>query len=375
MSEPYDVEFPRGRKHAGDARLHRAQRWLRPALIPASWVYRCLGDTVRRVRSLDTPPTPATVTVVSVGGIDAGGSGKTPVSLHLLERLVADGERAAYVSRGYRSRAERFDGVTIVADCDARNDAGVRWLRPNMLGLAREVGDEGAMIARRLPGVPLAFARDKAHAIDVVSRRLAGGYVVLDDAFQSWGVARDVDVVIVAAQPPRGHEWLLPAGTLREEYAALERADVLLFDGAATEAEVEAAARRLRSRVARDVALGGVTRSLELTDTRGEPSATRRAVVVSSIARPWSFEASLAKAGVTVVKALRYPDHHAYTAEDVAHIRAAGAACPGANLVTTEKDWSKLVDLALDGLDVRLARLRLRLVGDDVYARIRKPRA
>jgi tetraacyldisaccharide-1-P 4'-kinase len=73
-----------------------------------------------------------------------------------------------------------------------------------------------------------------------------------------------------------------------------------------------------------------------------------------------------------IVKSLRYPDHHAYSREDVEAVRE---ACATSTLVTTEKDWAKLVDLNMRGSDVCLARLRLRLVGEGVYGQITKPRA
>lgn len=356
MADPtYEIVHPRG---ASRARAGEAQRRLRPALVPASWLYGAVADTVRRLRTLDRRPSPRGVTVISVGNLEAGGSGKTPLCVHLLERLRDRGVAAAYVSRGFGSRAERFAGVTVVCGTPPAPGPGTRWLDPGHPRLSLEIGDEGAMIARRLPGVVLAFARDKSRAVDAAAGAVEGGVVVLDDAFQSWSTSRDLDVVLLDAQYPLGDGWLLPAGRLREEPSALGRADIVLFNGARDAEDVSRAMASVAMHTGARVRAGLFRRTVRL-----EPQPRRPVTVASAIARPAAFEAALLGQGVEIARAVRYPDHHLYTRADLETLRrhAGERVC-----VVTEKDWAKLSELGADGDRFVVARLDARVEGVDV---------
>jgi len=354
----YDVRYPRGRPAAG----YRGR--VRAALVPASWLYRVGADTVARVRSAGArPDTERRARVVSVGNLEAGGNGKTPLCRHLLRSLGARGTAAACVSRGYGSRAARYRGVTVVADAFAPGP-GERWVRRDHPALAAEVGDEGAMVAATVPQVPLVFGPDKARALDVACRLVGDGVVVLDDGFQSWGVPRDVDVVLLDARRPFGDGWLLPAGTLREEPDALERADVILFNGVEGEEDVDRAREEVARRTGIVKPCAGIRRTIALDGEVAGP-----VVSVCALARPERFEAMLVAAGCRVSLALRYPDHHAYTAGDVEAIRRAVAERGGAVLVTTEKDRVKL-----DVGECVVARLEIALTDESVLWKHVEPR-
>jgi tetraacyldisaccharide 4'-kinase len=341
----YQILYPRGRRASRTA----LQRSLRPVLVPVSWLYAALGDTARRLRALERPPTPPDVTVISVGNLEVGGSGKTPLCIHLLERAIAAGKPAAYVSRGYGGRAERFDGVTVVGHWPGDPER-VRWLPGDATDLAAEVGDEGAVVSARAPRALLAFSRDKAAAVDLVAQALRGGVVVLDDAFQSWGVGRDVDVVLLDSAHPFGDGWLLPAGSLREAPEALSRADVVVLNGAGDESAVADVRSRLRRVSGRDIPCAVMTRRVEPGVAAGEC-----VVTASAIARPQAFEQSVVAQGVAIETALRFPDHHRFVPEDVKAIRD---ACAGrCRCVVTEKDWVKLRELGCSEPEFAIARL------------------
>lgn len=363
VDEPrYEVVYARPMARLGERSL---RRW-RPALAPASWVYQCVSNTVARVRALERAEATAGATVVSVGNLVAGGGGKTPFCLHLVETLEALGRSVAYVSRGYRSRAERFDGLTLVCE-GAATGPGRRVLSRGAVDLVEEVGDEGALVAERAPGVPLVFSRDKARAVEAASGLVGDGVVVVDDAFQSWSLARDIDVVLLDAKRPLGDGWLLPAGSLREEPAALERADVLVFNGATNDEEVSRAASVVwrATGVVRPTA--GLRRELRLARTPEGP-----VLVVSAIARPESFERMAGKV-TDVAVAMRYPDHHRYGADDAVRIREVASKHRCGTIVTTEKDWVKLRRVGFEEREVTVARLDARLTDESIVGTITKP--
>jgi tetraacyldisaccharide 4'-kinase len=229
-------------------------------------------------------------------------------------------------------------------------------------GLARDVGDEGALVVARIPGAPAVFGADKRRAVEVAAS-LGVDTVVLDDGFQSWGVARHLDVVLLDAGAPLDGGQLLPAGRLREPPSALKRADAVVFNGASDEPALRAAAARVVPWLGPGTPVAGMARSLAFAGADGIAQAPpRRVVAVSAIARPERFSAALAAAGVDVAAALAFRDHHRYDARDAARIDARSRQVR-ADIVTTEKDWVKLRDFAFDA-PVWIARLEVTLHGD-----------
>jgi tetraacyldisaccharide 4'-kinase len=258
--------------------------------------------------------------VVSVGNISVGGTGKTPTTLWLAERLAARGQRVAIVTRGYRKRRR---GVVVVGE------AGVPLVAPE------DGGDEAVMLARRFAG-PVVSGERRADAAAAACGRFGVDTIVLDDGFQHRALARDADLVLAMVAP--GPPLLLPAGPLREGPGALARARALLVVDGETDAvrDVPSGLPIFRGRL-RPAALtraGAARVPVDLATLAG-----RSVTAVAGIARPERFVATLRELGAVVDGVVRFPDHHAYTARDVAEIAAAAG---GRMVVTTEKDVVKL---------------------------------
>ncbi len=332
-----------------------------PALAPLSWLYRGGVAAARALRSVERPRE-ATPRVVAVGTLEVGGSGKTPLALWMLERWAREGKRAAYVSRGFGSAANKGPLVTAVAAGEAApaSFAGVRLVARNASDLAAEIGDEGAMIARRAHAAPLVIARDKRRAVEVAAR-LRAEMVVVDDAYQTFALARHVDVLLLDGRRPLANGRVLPAGRLREPPSAIARADVVVFNGAPDAAAVEEAKACVARWLSPHTRVYGLRRRVTLVpataSARGAPSA---ALLVAGFARPDDFRASVEVSGTRVVDAIEFRDHHRYTAADASAIRARAHA-----VITTEKDWVKLERFDWENIQVWVARLAVDLVGDD----------
>jgi len=152
--------------------------------------------------------------VISVGNLSAGGSGKTPFVILLGELLKARGIGFDVLSRGYGRRSR---GVLLV-------DPG---------GLPRDFGDEPLLIARRLQA-PVVVGENRYAAGRLAESRFGPQIHLLDDGFQHRGLGRDFDIVLVTSED--GRDRLLPSGRLREPLRSLRRADaVVLSSGAAPE--------------------------------------------------------------------------------------------------------------------------------------------
>jgi tetraacyldisaccharide 4'-kinase len=372
----YEVIHPAGTRHTYAA----AGRFpLSLITVPGSAVYRVVSQTIRHKGLQARRGGWEGVTVISVGNIEVGGNGKTPFAAYLLDRLGERGHRPVYVSRGFKSEAERIGPITVVASGERRmsTTGDVRWVRTDHDHLSRAIGDEGAMVALKCPSTPLLFSRDKRRAVDLAIELFCPTHVVLDDAIQTWRVHRDVDVVLVDANMPFGNGRLVPAGTLRERPDALTRASVIGMNGCRQRDSLDTFADRVHRLTGRQIPVFGLSRGIKLVDPmNGEVCHTidTPAASLSSIARPGGFDNALIEHGVDVALSIRYPDHHRYTIDDLRHAqrtaRERGCGC----VVTTEKDWAKLRETSLPLDRVLVAQLELSTSGMDVEAYVERPR-
>ena len=312
-----------------------------PALLFAGasrlrgWLY---DRRVLRIQSLDTP-------VVSVGNLTAGGTGKTPMVAWLVRAFLADGLRPGILSRGYGSS-----------------------------GAEGEPNDEARLLAREFPDVPHVQDRDRVAGGERL-QALGVDVIVLDDGFQHRRLHRDLDVVLVDATRPwglpsvAGREALrafLPRGLLREGPAALRRADLVVITRAdAADAEDLAG---LRAEIGHAVILTAAHRPRGLRTLAGETRALAdldRACVdlVSGIGNPAAFEATVRTLGAQVGVHRALPDHHAFSASDLAGLEG--------TLVVTAKDAPKLQGLVEDPDRVLVLDITLELLGGEALLRER----
>jgi tetraacyldisaccharide 4'-kinase len=276
---------------------------------PASRIFGALveaRDRAYRSGRLGVARLPAPV--VSIGNLSVGGSGKTPAVIALGRALQQQGLRIDILSRGYRRASRKLE---IAAD--GREDVSA-------------VGDEPRLIAARLQA-PVLVHPDRFRAGLEGERRFHTQIHLLDDGFQHRQLARAFDLVLVA--PSDLADRLLPAGRLRELPAALARASAVLWTGASPGAEV----------AAYTAAPVFTARKLPLPPPSAWP---RRPLAFCGLARPESFWATLAEAGIEPVAQCAFRDHHNYRIGDLARLRRRAAAAGADGFITTAKDAMRL---------------------------------
>jgi tetraacyldisaccharide 4'-kinase len=261
--------------------------------------------------------------VISVGNLAVGGRGKTPTVACLAKELLAMGERPAILSRGY-ARRQPDDGVVIVRDAD-----GIR------ADLDR-AGDEPLMLARQLPGVSVLCCSERYLAGRLAETHLGATVHVLDDGFQHLQLDRDVDLVIVAGEDLADDARTLPSGRLREPPDSLLAADAILATDEAVLARGPSP-RHSPLEVFKMRRLMGAPRSEEQGATSG------RVFAMAGIARPGDFFEGLRASGCDVAGTRAFRDHYRYSRRDLDRVFREARAAGADRILTTEKDYVRLL--------------------------------
>jgi tetraacyldisaccharide 4'-kinase len=282
MSSPFSLE----------ATLTRA--WLRRgplacALLPVAALFGALGAGRRllyRRGLLASAKLP--VPVIVVGNIFIGGTGKTPLTIWLAARLREAGYTPGIISRGHGSAGAAIAPRVVTADA-----------------LAREVGDEPLLMARR-SGCPVVVGRDRPAA----GRALLARYpqvdiLISDDGLQHYALQRDVEIVLFDGRGA-GNGWLLPAGPLREPLG--RRRDFTVVNGTSGGARGLAGPLYFM-RLAGTHAEQLIDRDRRLPLASLASLSATAIVAAAGIGNPGRFFATVRDAGLVVTE-LPLPDHH-----------------------------------------------------------------
>lgn len=299
-------------------------------------------------------------TVVSIGNLSVGGTGKTP----LLLELLADPARpaaAAVLTRGYRSPWER--GFYLL-----------RGPGPHPAGLT----DEALLVNAAFPDVPLLLGKNRAHTAAMAERWFHPRLLLLDDGFQYRRLRHDRDLVLWDATMDPADARLLPLGRLREPPARLAAATALLLTRCetATPAQVDGWRRRLHGWAPGVPQLELATVPTGWTDPHGRSvplgEGPRQAVAFAALANPLPFFSLLERLGCLTVDRHPFRDHDRLPADTLATL-ARQAATTQAVLACTEKDRVKIDPAAAARLGVWTLVTRLRTAaGEPVPAALRR---
>jgi tetraacyldisaccharide 4'-kinase len=300
--------------------------------------------------------------VISVGNLTVGGTGKTPMVLYLAERLLDEGKNVAVLTRGYRG--------FLKGSGDDRIAAGAGELAgPGSV-------DEPALLRNRVGSHPERLARFR---VVVGADRAPGGreaqaagfdWFLLDDGFQHFKLARDLDIVLIDASNPFGGGRLLPSGRLREPKSGLSRADMIVITRSDHAPAIEAAARRFSSAPIfyAVLRLEGIVRAEEpgkvVPEGEWKPL---RFFAYCGIGNAGSFFSGLRDWGVTVAGNLRFSDHHIYSAGDRERIESEAKRVGADALICTEKDFFNFGAAWQGTLPVFYARVSLEMQNADAF--------
>lgn len=276
--------------------------------------------------------------VISVGNLTVGGTGKTPMTMWVAQYLATKGKKVAILSRGYRRHSrEKF---LLVSNGE----------KP-LVG-PTEAGDEPFLLASRCPGVLVAVGADRYQlGLWVLSQHDIDCFV-LDDGFQHLSLNRDLNLLLIDVSDMTGMQSLLPLGRLREPLSGVRRATNIIFTRVedlektkSVQNHIETVAGYAVSPISTRFAVQHVTR--DIGEEGHDPSWLhgKRSLIFSGVANARSFLNLVERHGAQVVDELTFSDHMTYTPEVIREIQERGERAQAQVYLTTEKDLVKVTPL------------------------------
>lgn len=295
--------------------------------------------------------------VISVGNINVGGSGKTPLVIYVTNLLKNSGYKVGVLSRGY---GRKSSGYKLVSKGD------------EILTSVEECGDEIYHTALECK-VAAAVSENRVKGAKRLIEETNINSIVLDDAFQHRWIWRDIDLVIIDQSFVNNKNIfshnLLPLGDLREGFGALNRADAIILnrkfldkEEIKSEMKNHFEGSKIFTSYYKAISFVDAVKKIEynLDDFKGQES-----LVVSGIANPKSFLNILSKVHVNTQNKLIFRDHKNYTLKEVQQIRKQFYTTNSHSVVTTEKDAVKLSRFKREFDDIEIFFLKINLCMDD----------
>lgn len=276
-------------------------------LIPLSlitWIYIILKKTFIQKVKFNIP-------VICVGNIFIGGTGKTPLSIHIARKLSENGKNPAIVRKYYKSHK-----------------------------------DEHKMIISYYDKLILNLNRSKG-----IYEALEKGYdaVILDDGFQDYKIKKNLSIICFNSNQLIGNGYLFPSGPLRESLGSLRNANILIING---DRNLDFEKKILK-----------IKKDLKIYYSNYKPLniqefKNKKLLVISGIGNPENFFKILKDNQMNIQKKMVYPDHYEFTKNEMLKI-IEYAKKNDFQIVMTEKDYYKIKDFSLENIKYLKVKLEI----------------
>jgi tetraacyldisaccharide 4'-kinase len=249
--------------------------------------------------------------IISIGNITAGGTGKTPFEMFMVNNLLAH-KKVVIISGGYNS-------------------------------------DELDLLQYNLPLVKILSGKNRIQLIKKAQELFNPDVIILDDGFQQWRIKKDIEIVLIDSSNPFSNGRLLPAGLLREPLSSLRRADILMLTKVDENPEGLASIRKLIQNINRKALIlecnhkaSGFYEPINKNNLGLESLEGKKVFTFCAIGSAESFRRTLKKIGVNSVGYRDYLDHYQYKDSDINDIISKATSSKAEVIITTEKDWMRL---------------------------------
>ena len=298
----------------------------------------------------------ATMPVISVGNITVGGTGKTPMTIHLTKEAKARGLKPGIVSRGYGRESQ---GLQIVHDgCEFK-------------GTVENSGDEPYLMASLLKDVPVVVSENRVDGAERLIQDYDVDLIILDDAFQHRKIHRSVDIILMNASEKSSAYYMLPMGFLREPFSNIRRADYIFVTKGDRKNIPPKVDRYVDNYIESNISyqlkiyMDGKLVDSEIPEFE--------LFAFCGIAHPQLFFDSIRSYGIRVSNLSSFSDHVSYDKKINSKILESMSS-EEKGLITTEKDLVKLSDSFLNRFEVYILTMNFNiptLVLDKIFNSIK----
>ena len=298
------------------------------AMFTRAWLY---STGLKRSCKLNIP-------VISIGNLTMGGTGKTPMVMHVARLLIRHDKKPAIVSRGYGGRSKKAINIVSKGHHVLMNTA--------------EAGDEPVLLASTLK-IPVLTGPQRILTGQYIAKNKMADILLMDDGYQHLALHRDINIALFAAHELLGNGWVFPGGPLREPISALKRAHCFVITGVtnSNKNKVNNFSKKMQQRYPAipmfkgsyqaQAIINQQNTSQKLDYLKGLPL-----LAFCGIAKPHSFF-DILDANPKISTKLRqiFADHHPYQESDITNLcqKAKKIGCKA--MITTEKDMVKLKDI------------------------------
>jgi tetraacyldisaccharide 4'-kinase len=296
-------------------------------------------------------------TVIGIGNITLGGTGKTPMVAYIARYIKSEEHSVAILTRGYGRKSSGMLKLNTPREFSTNDQPDKSY---------SEFGDEPLMLARALPDIPIVINKDRFDGGRWAIDTLGAEALVLDDAYQHLALARDLNILLIDATDPFGGFEMVPFGRLREPLYGIKRADLVIitradkpFDQAQTNAIIK---HFCGNKVPVMYAYSSITslRHIETSENYETDQFTGwNAALLCGIGNPHAFADDILQLGINIVSENFFPDHHAFTQQDLDRVTQAAQEAGADLIVTTEKDAVRLEGMKHGVVPVYAAQLEI----------------
>jgi len=293
--------------------------------------------------------------IISVGNLEVGGAGKSPMTEYLIRLLKLD-YTVATLSRGYGRKTkgfleESFESGVRSQESRVKNqdrESNHSLLTTHHSLLASKIGDEPAQFKQKFPDITVAVCEDRVYGLN----KLLPDHdlILMDDAYQHRAVEPGLSILLFDYTRINQPHFLLPAGNMREPMSGRWRAQIIIVSkcpATLSNAEMTALAHKIEPLPYQSLFFTSIAYQ-QLHDLQGEPANVSidkdtTVFLLTGIANPLPLLQHLEESTSHIIHH-NYPDHHPFTLKNIAKLAAEFADCPSQKkiIVTTEKDAQRL---------------------------------
>ena len=297
--------------------------------------------------------------VISVGNLVVGGAGKTPTVMFITNQVKELGKSTAILSRGYKRTTK---GYKLVSDGN------------EMLATVNESGDEIYFAAEECK-VPAAASEKRVEGAQRLINKFDVDTIILDDAFQHRWINRDLNILVFDQKflkvAGRMEQKLLPLGSMREPFSAIDRADAVFINRKFSKKEVLPA--KVEKYYKDKLVFHAYYKATGFYDVKDhkfyeiDEFKGQRSLVVCGIARPQSFFNVLKNNEIDLTNRMTFRDHKSYTLKEIQSIRKEFYESNSYSVITTQKDAVKLNAFSkeFDDIDIYYLKIEMEVEEDD----------